>query len=37
MWGSIGYGQNIAEKFQAAKLAGFDGVEVMSHLNRNEV
>jgi L-ribulose-5-phosphate 3-epimerase len=37
MWGSIGVGQTIAEKFQAAKIAGFDGVEVMSHLDRNEV
>lgn len=25
------------EKFQAAKEAGFDGVEVMSHMNRDEV
>jgi hexulose-6-phosphate isomerase len=37
MWGSIGFGQEIMDKFQAAKTAGFDGVEVMSHLNRNEV
>jgi L-ribulose-5-phosphate 3-epimerase len=37
MWGSIGVGQTILEKFQAAKLAGFDGVEPMSHLDRNEV
>jgi L-ribulose-5-phosphate 3-epimerase len=37
MWGSIGTGQTILEKFQAAKAAGFDGVEVMSHLDRNEV
>ena len=37
MWGSIGIGQTIMEKFQAAKDAGFDGVEVMSHLNRDEV
>jgi len=37
MWGNIGYGTSILEKFQAAKLAGFDGVEVMSHLDRNEV
>lgn len=37
MWGSIGFGQTIMEKFQAAKNAGFDGVEVMSHLDRNEV
>lgn len=37
MWGSIGVGKTILEKFQAAKLAGFDGVEVMSHFDRNEV
>lgn len=37
MWGSIGTGNSIMEKFQAARLAGFDGVEVMSHLDRNEV
>jgi L-ribulose-5-phosphate 3-epimerase len=37
MWGNIGYGTSILEKFEAAKLAGFDGVEVMSHLDRNEV
>jgi L-ribulose-5-phosphate 3-epimerase len=37
MWGNIGVGQTIMEKFLAAKEAGFDGVEVMSHLNRDEV
>jgi L-ribulose-5-phosphate 3-epimerase len=37
MWGSIGIGQTLPDKFQAAKDAGFDGVEVMSHLDRNEV
>ncbi|NEW85548.1 MAG: sugar phosphate isomerase/epimerase [Mariniphaga sp.] len=37
MWGSIGTGTTILEKFQAAKLAGFEGVEPMSHLDRNEV
>ncbi|HEX2975110.1 MAG TPA: sugar phosphate isomerase/epimerase family protein [Bacteroidales bacterium] len=37
MWGSIGFGNSVLEKFQAAKAAGFDGVEVMSHLNREEV
>ena len=37
MWGNIGVGQTILEKFQAAKLAGFDGVEPLSHLHRNEV
>jgi hexulose-6-phosphate isomerase len=37
MWGNIGYGKTILEKFQAAKVAGFEGVEVVSHLNREEV
>lgn len=37
MWGNIGFGATILEKFQAAKAAGFDGVEVMSPLNREEV
>lgn len=37
MWGSIGVGKTISEKFQAAKAAGFDGVEPMSHLDRKEV
>lgn len=36
MWGSIGFGKTIMEKFQAAKAAGFDGVEVMSPQDRNE-
>jgi L-ribulose-5-phosphate 3-epimerase len=37
MWGKLRVGTTTAEKFQAAKLAGFDGVEVNSHLDRNEV
>jgi L-ribulose-5-phosphate 3-epimerase len=37
MWGSIDTGTSILEKFQLAKKAGFDGVEVMSHLKREEV
>ena len=37
MWGGIGVGKTIMERFQAAKQAGFDGVEPDSHLNRNEV
>jgi hexulose-6-phosphate isomerase len=37
MWGSIGMGKTIMEKFKFAKDAGFDGVEAMSHLNRAEV
>jgi hexulose-6-phosphate isomerase len=37
MWGSNGVGKTIYEKFKSAKTAGFDGIEVMSHLDRNEV
>lgn len=37
MWGGVGVGKTIMEKFQAAKQAGFDGVEPDSHLDRNEV
>jgi L-ribulose-5-phosphate 3-epimerase len=37
MWGSIGVGKTILEKFQAAKDAGFEGVETTSHLDRQEV
>jgi L-ribulose-5-phosphate 3-epimerase len=37
MWGSVGVGKTIMEKFLAVKAAGFDGVEVMSHLDRTEV
>jgi len=37
MWGSLRTGKTIAEKFQAAKIAGFDGIEVNSHLDRAEV
>jgi L-ribulose-5-phosphate 3-epimerase len=37
MWGSIQTGTTVLEKFKAAKLAGYDGVEVDSHLDRQEV
>jgi len=37
MWGSNGVGETIMEKFQSARAAGFDGIEVMSHLDRNQV
>jgi hexulose-6-phosphate isomerase len=37
MWGSNRAGKTILEKFQTAKQAGFDGIEVNSHLDRNEV
>lgn len=37
MWATIGVGQTVAEKFRAVKDAGFDGIEVYSHLDRDEV
>jgi L-ribulose-5-phosphate 3-epimerase len=37
MWSCIETGNTIAEKFQNAKQAGFDGVELLSHLDRKEV
>jgi hexulose-6-phosphate isomerase len=37
MWGSNRVGTTIAEKFQSAKQAGFEGIEVNSHLDRSEV
>lgn len=37
MWGSNRVGKTVAEKFITAKEAGFDGIEVNSHLDRNEV
>ena len=37
MWNTIGTGDTIREKFQLSKQAGFNGVEVMSHMNRKEV
>jgi hexulose-6-phosphate isomerase len=37
MYGTIGVGKTPAEKFKAAKEAGFDGVEAMSHFNQDEV
>ncbi len=37
MWGSVGIGETIADKFLNAKIAGFDGIELISHEDRNEV
>lgn len=37
MWGSNSVGKTVPEKFTTAKAAGFDGIEAMSHLNRDEV
>lgn len=37
MIGTIGFLGTVLEKFQAIKLAGFAGVETMSHMNQDEV
>lgn len=37
MWGTLGVKGSVLEKFQALKAAGFDGVEMNSHMNREEV
>jgi len=37
MWGNVDVGKTVLEKFQAVKAAGFDGVQVDSHLDRKEV
>lgn len=37
MWGSNRVGKTVMEKFQSSKAAGFDGIEVNSHLDRSEV
>jgi L-ribulose-5-phosphate 3-epimerase len=37
MYSTIGVGKTVMEKFQAAKEAGFEGVEAMSHHDQEEV
>jgi len=37
MWGTIGTGETIMEKFEISKKAGFDGIQVSSHLDRKKV
>jgi len=37
MYGTIGVGKTPMEKFQAAKEAGFEGVEAMSHYDQDDV
>lgn len=37
MWGGLRVGNTVMEKFEAAKAAGFDGVQPNSHMDRNEV
>jgi L-ribulose-5-phosphate 3-epimerase len=37
MWGTVGLKGSVLEKMQAVKAAGFDGVEMMSHMDQDEV
>src|SRR5436190_23956211 len=37
MWGTVGVKGSILEKMQAIKEAGFQGTEMMSHMNQDDV
>src|SRR5881394_3343022 len=37
MWATVGMKGTIVEKMKAIKEAGFEGVEMMSHMNQDEV
>lgn len=37
MWGTVGVKGSVLEKMQAVKAAGFDGAEMNSHMNQDEV
>jgi L-ribulose-5-phosphate 3-epimerase len=37
MWGTVGVKGSVAEKMKAIKDAGFEGVEMMSHMDQDEV
>ena len=37
MWGTVGGKGSVGEKMKAVKAAGFDGVEMMSHMDQAEV
>ena len=37
MWGTVGLKGSVVEKMKAIKAAGFDGVEMMSHMSHEEV
>jgi L-ribulose-5-phosphate 3-epimerase len=37
MWGTVGVKGSVLEKMKAAKEAGFEGVEMMSHMDQEEV
>ena len=37
MWGTVGVKGSVLEKMKAVKEAGFDGAEMMSHMDQDEV
>ena len=37
MWGTVGVKGSVLEKMQAVKAAGFEGAEMMSHMDQDEV
>ena len=37
MWGTVGVKGSVLEKMKAVKAAGFDGAEMNSHMNQDEV
>ena len=37
MWATVGFKGSVADKMKAIRGAGFDGVEMMSHMNHEEV
>src|SRR5947208_10317762 len=37
MWGTVGLKGSVLEKMKAIKEAGFEGVEMTSHMDQNEV
>lgn len=37
MWGTVGFKGSVADKMKAIKAAGFEGVEMMSHMDADEV
>src|SRR5512135_2062231 len=37
MWGTVGVNGSVLEKMKAVKEAGFEGVEMMSHMDMDEV
>src|SRR6266576_1070836 len=37
MWGTVGLKGSVLEKMQAIKAAGFEGTEMMSHMDQDDV